>query len=96
MRVLLKAQLDTEKTNESIRDGTMTKSMQSIMETIRPEAAYFTAEDGRRTALIIFDMADSSEIPKIAEPFMQDFGARIDLMPVMNGDDLAKGLGALG
>ncbi|MFG3281460.1 hypothetical protein [Streptomyces sp. NPDC048111] len=96
MRVLLKAQLDTEKCNDAIRDGTMEKTMQSLMETLHPEATYFTAENGLRTALIFFDMTDSSEIPKIAEPLLQDFGAKVDISPVMNREDLAKGLGALG
>ncbi|MFI6048835.1 hypothetical protein ACIBCO_01955 [Streptomyces violascens] len=96
MRVLLKAIMDTEKTNEVIRNGTMQKSMQAALEALRPEAAYFTAEEGCRTALIFFDLADPSQIPKIAEPFFMDMGAKISFVPVMNGEDLEKGLAALG
>ncbi|MEU3372612.1 hypothetical protein ACFYM2_10895 [Streptomyces sp. NPDC006711] len=96
MRVLLKAQLDTHKANEAIRDGTLPKRMRTMMETLRPEAAYFTAEGGSRTALIVFDLADPSGIPKAVEPLLQDLDAKVDLSPVMNGEDLAKGLAALG
>ncbi|WP_438289856.1 hypothetical protein [Streptomyces sp. HUAS TT7] len=96
MRVLLRAILDTEKTNDAIRNGTMQKSMQATMEALRPEAAYFTTEEGCRTAFIFFDLADPSQMPKIAEPFFMDMGAKISFVPVMNGDDLEKGLAALG
>ncbi|MFD7336074.1 hypothetical protein [Streptomyces violascens] len=96
MRVLLKAIYDTEKTNDAIRDGSMQKTMQATMEALRPEAAYFTAEEGCRTAFIFFDLADPSQMPKIAEPFFMDFGAKVSFVPVMNGEDLEKGLAALG
>jgi hypothetical protein len=96
VRVLLKAILDTEKTNEVIRNGTMQKSMQAAMEALRPEAAYFTTQEGCRTALIVFDLADPSQMPKIAEPFFMEMGAKISITPVMNGEDLEKGLAALG
>ncbi|GAA2423093.1 hypothetical protein ACFPFX_18360 [Streptomyces mauvecolor] len=96
MRVLLKAILDTEKTNDAIRNGTMQKSMQSALEALSPEAVYFTAEEGCRTAFIFFDLADTSQIPKLAEPFYMDMGAKISIVPVMNREDLAKGLTALG
>ncbi|MFJ8311686.1 MULTISPECIES: hypothetical protein [unclassified Streptomyces] len=96
MRVLLRAELDTEKSNEAIRNGTMQKSMQSALEALRPEAAYFTAENGCRTAYIIFDLADPSAMPKAAEPFFLDFGAKVYCSPVMNAEDLEKGLAALG
>ncbi len=33
-----------------------------------PEAAYFLAEDGMRTALIFFDLQEPSQIPAVAEP----------------------------
>uniref|UniRef100_A0AAU2UWP3 GYD domain-containing protein n=1 Tax=Streptomyces sp. NBC_00003 TaxID=2903608 RepID=A0AAU2UWP3_9ACTN len=96
MRVLLKAILNTEKTNEVIRDGTMQKSMQAALESLRPEAAYFTTEEGCRTAFIVFDLADPSQMPKFAEPFFMEMGAKISVTPVMNREDLEKGLAALG
>ncbi|MGW2813745.1 hypothetical protein [Streptomyces sp. NPDC001415] len=96
MRVLLKAIFNTEKTNEVIRDGTMQKTMQATMEALRPEAAYFTTEEGCRTAFVVFDLADPSQMPKIAEPFFMEMGAKISVTPVMNGEDLEKGLAALG
>ncbi|MEV8523960.1 MULTISPECIES: hypothetical protein [unclassified Streptomyces] len=96
MRVMLRAELDTEKGNEAIRNGSLQKTMQSALEALRPEAAYFGANNGCRTAYIVFDLADPSQIPKVAEPFFMEMGAKISIDPVMNGEDLEKGLSALG
>lgn len=96
MRMMLKARLDTEKSNEAIRNGTLGKLMQSSMEQVKPEAAYFTADDGHRACYMVFDMEDSSQMPQIAEPFFLELGADVTYTPVMNPEDLQKGLSALG
>ena len=95
MRMLLKVQMDTPTSNEAIRQGTLQKIMEAAMEELRPEAAYFGAEDGCRTAFIFFDLADPSQLPKFSEPFFLQLGAKISYTPVMNGEDLAKGLAAI-
>ncbi|MBD0740950.1 DUF3303 family protein [Streptomyces sp. CBMA152] len=88
--------MDTEKANENIRSGSMQKTMESALEAINPEAAYFTTQNGCRTAYIVFDLEDPSQMPKIAEPFFMELGAKIYVTPVMDRDDLRKGLAALG
>jgi len=92
MRMLLKAQLDVSKANEALKDGSLQKAFESIMEKLNPEAAYFTVEDGKRTALIVFDLADPSQMPVAAEPLFQAVDAAVDFTPVMTEDDLQKGL----
>jgi len=96
MRVLLKAQMDTEKANEAIRNGTLGKLIQESMEQIKPEAAYFTTDNGQRTAYVVFDMQDSFQMPLLSEPFFLNLGAKITYTPVMNLDDVQKGLALLG
>jgi hypothetical protein len=96
MRVMLKASMDTEKANEAIRNGTLGKLVQESLEQLKPEAAYFTTDHGKRTAFLVFDMQDSSQMPAIAEPFFLDMGAEITYTPVMNLEDLNKGLAAIG
>jgi hypothetical protein len=59
---------------------------------LKPEAAYFLADDGRRTALMVFDLVDTSDIPSIAEPFFTTMNASVAIVPVMNADDLRRGL----
>jgi hypothetical protein len=43
----------------------------------------------------VFDLKDPSEIPSIAEPFFLNFNAKVAFCPVMNAEDLQKGLAAL-
>ncbi len=56
---------------------------------------YFTAFDGKRTAYLVFDMPDSSALPPFAEPFFVELNADVQVAPVMNSDDLQKGLSQL-
>lgn len=96
MRVLLKASMDTEKANEAIRNGTLPKLIEETVEQLKPEAAYFTSDHGKRTAFLVFDMEDSSQMPVISEPFFMQLGAEITYTPVMNLEDVQKGLAQLG
>ncbi|NUO42546.1 MAG: hypothetical protein HOV73_28255 [Streptomyces sp.] len=95
MRVLLKASMNTEKANEVIRSGKMPQLMQEAMGNIKPEAAYFTLDHGVRTCYLVFDMQDSSQMPQLGEPFFMDLDAELTMTPVMNADDLQKGLSQL-
>ncbi|GGK97833.1 MULTISPECIES: DUF3303 family protein [Streptomyces aurantiacus group] len=96
MRVMLKATLDTEKSSEAIREGKLAELIKSTMDTIKPEAAYFMPDEGQRSCVFVFDMQDSSDLPSLAEPFFLQLGAKVEVSPVMNLDDLQKGLSQLG
>lgn len=92
MRTLLKVQMDTAAASKAFADGSLSKVMASTMERLNPEAAYFGPEDGVRTAFIIFDLEHPSQIPSISEPLFNTFHAKVTFMPVMNREDLQKGL----
>jgi len=93
MRMMLKFTLPVEKGNEAFKDGSLAKTMEAVMGKLKPEAAYFGASGGLRGGMIFFDMADPSQIVEFAEPLFLNLNAAVDFMPVMNGDDLRKGLG---
>ncbi|MEV4860736.1 hypothetical protein ACFZC6_30345 [Streptomyces ossamyceticus] len=95
MRVLLKASFDTERSSEMLRSGKLHQMMEALKERTHPEATYFTVDQGRRTMYLFFDMTDSADMPSIAEPLFMEMGASIDYTPVMNFDDLQKGLAKL-
>jgi len=90
MRMMLKVNMDTRAANELARQGKLGPTIQSILEDLKPEAAYFAADDGERTGFIFFDLADPSAIPAIAEPWFLALNARITLQPVMNSADLGR------
>jgi hypothetical protein len=92
MRTMLKITIPVEAGNNSIKDGSLPKIMGEALERLKPEAAYFLAENGLRTALLVIDLKDPSDIPSISEPFFLGFNAGISATPCMNADDLKAGL----
>ena len=95
MRMMMKVSMPVDTANAAVRAGELGKKIQSILEIMKPEAAYFVEEDGKRTGLIFFDMKDSSELPAVAEPWFLAFNASLTVRPVMNLEDLAHAAPAM-
>lgn len=93
MRMMMRVQIPTDSGNAAIKDGSLPEIMASGLEALNAEAAYFIAEDGMRTALIFFEMGDSTEIPPAAEPFFMGLNADIALSPAMNVEEMKAGVG---
>ena len=90
MRVLLKVSIPTEKGNAMVKDGSLVKLLEPILDEQKPEAAYFTDVDGLRTMFIVVNLTEPSQIPAIAEPYFLAFNATVDFHPAMVFKDLAK------
>ena len=90
MRCLLKVSIPVLTGNATISDGSLGKTIESILADLKPEAAYFAGDNGKRTGFIFFDLKDASQIPAVAEPWFLAFDAHVDLLPAMNLDDLKK------
>ena len=90
MRCLMKVSIPVESGNTRICDGTLPKTLESILGELKPEAAYFCDDDGKRTGFIFFDLKDTSQIPAVAEPWFLAFNAHLELHPVMNLEDLKR------
>ena len=85
--------MPAEAGNQAIKDGTLGAVMERAAERWKPEAMYFGTFEGRRTGFVVFDMPDPSDMVPFAEPFFTGLNADVQLIPVMNADDLQKGLG---
>lgn len=93
MRFLFKISIPVEAGNAAAKNGF--KAIQAILEEQKPEAAYFVAEGGRRTGILIIDMKDASDIPRIAEPWFLALNASVDATPAMIPEDLQKAAPAI-
>jgi hypothetical protein len=91
MRFLLKVSIPTASGNARVLDGTLGKTIESILNDLKPEAAYFAEEQGSRTGFIFCNIKEESEIPMICEPWFLALGAHVELHPAMTLADLKKG-----
>jgi hypothetical protein len=87
---MMHVSMPVEKFNEALRDGSAAKKLGRILEETKPEAAYFTAKDGKRGGYIIVNISSASEIPRLAEPWFLNFNATVEFMPAMVPEDLQK------
>jgi hypothetical protein len=96
MRMLLTVTMPHEPFNTLVRKKKAGEILGRILQEIKPEAAYFTEQDGMRGAVLVIDVADPSRVPSIAEPFFLNFNADCRFRIVMNPDELGRaGLDAI-
>jgi hypothetical protein len=95
MRVMIKIEIPVERGNAAMRDGSLGKTIQAILEEQKPEAAYFTDSNGMRSGLLFVDLKDASKIPALAEPWFLALNAKVEFKPVMLPADLAKAEAAI-
>ena len=90
VRFMITCRIPVEKGNELVKNGTLGPTVQSIMEDLEPEAAYFVDVDGARGAHIVVEVEEASQIPPSVEPLMLALGAEIEVHCVMVLEDLGK------
>ncbi|PYV08127.1 MAG: panthothenate synthetase [Acidobacteria bacterium] len=97
MRMLLTVTIPHEPFNTLVRQKKAGAILQRILGELKPEAAYFTEENGTRGAVLVIDVAEPSRVPFFAEPFFLSFNADCRFRLVMSPDELGKaGLDKLG
>jgi hypothetical protein len=97
MRILLIAKIPHQQFNDAVKDSTVGSKLNRILEATKPEAVYFTEQDGRRSAVLIVDLPDPSKMPALSEPWFLTFNADVEIRVVMTPDDLKRaGLDELG
>jgi hypothetical protein len=94
MRFLMKVEWDGEAGNKALRDPKFGEKMTALLKEMKAEAAYFTTPNGNRGGYIVINMDDPSQMVAMAEPFFFGFKAKVEYMPVMLPQDLAKGMPA--
>ena len=93
MRMLLRVSIPVEEGNAALKAATFGLTVERILADLKPEAAYFFADDnGNRSGSIVFDMQDPSQIPAVAEPWFFAFNAKVSIRPVMTPQDLGAAM----
>ncbi len=93
MRILITFSINPEKGDQLIKEGRMGETMGSILEELRPEAAYFTDVEGTRGGFLVVNMEDGSQMPAMVEPLFLGVGATVHMQPVMTSEDLQGAAG---
>jgi hypothetical protein len=62
---------------------------------IHTEIIGFDPQDGKRSAILILNLQDASQIAAMAEPWFLAFNAEIEATPVMLAEDLQKAAPAI-
>ncbi len=97
MRFIAHAEFPLEPFNTFIKDGSAGRRLQAVLEDCKPEAVYFVEDNGCRTAILVLDLKDASQLPSFAEPWFLQFNANIKFRAAMTPKDLRKaGLEGLG
>jgi hypothetical protein len=97
MKILLTVEFPPEPFNSLVRSGKVGELIGRILETIKPETAYFTDQDGKRGGIFVINVQTSSDVPAFAEPFFLNFQANCKFRILMSPEDLQKaGLDELG
>ncbi len=73
MRMLMNVRIPPQPFNAAVKNGSVGAKLNKILETIKPEAVYFTEQNGQRGAVLIVDLPDTSKIPVLAEPWFLTF-----------------------
>jgi hypothetical protein len=88
--MLLSVTFPPEPFGTLVREKKAGQILNRILSELKPEAAYFTEENGSRGGLLVIDLPEPSRIPFYAEPFFLNFRAECRLRVAMTAEDLAK------
>jgi len=95
--MLLNVTFPHEPFNTAVRKGTAGATLGKILEALKPEAVYFTEQDGQRGAVLVVNVEDPSQVPALAEPWFLHFQADCKFRIAMTPEDLRRaGLEELG
>ena len=88
MKMILTVTMPHEHFNSYTKDGTIGKILADIMAELKPEAAYFSLNDGKRCAFLVVNVDKASDYVKYAEPFFLKFKADIKFDIVITPEEI--------
>ena len=92
MRLMMNFKIPTDAGNKAGDEHRIGKAIEKLVADTGATEAYFFMKDGMRAGVIFFEETDQANLPRYNEPLMEALGAEIDIVPVLNLDDLKRGL----
>jgi hypothetical protein len=97
MRMIMNVTIPHHTFNAAVKDGTVGAKIGKILEAIKPEAVYFTEQNGKRGAVLIVDLPNDAKVPALAEPWFLTFEADVQIRIAMTPEDLQRsGIDSMG
>ena len=90
MKMLLTVDFPLEPFNSLVKNGKAGEIIKKILETIKPEIAYFTEQDGKRGGIFVVNINSPSDVPFFSEPFFLEFDASCKFRILMSPEDLQQ------
>ncbi len=88
MRFMCRFRIPVETGNQLAKEGKLGLKVQAILEEQKPEAVYFSLEQGKRTVFVVVNIDQTSQLPQIAEPWFQAFNAEMEADIAMTAEDM--------
>ena len=92
---MITCRIPMEKANDLAKTASLHSTIHSILEELKPEAAYYSDIEGARVGYIVVSMDDASQISSIVEPLYLRLGAAIQVHRVMTPEELGKATPAI-
>lgn len=96
MRFMVQFWIPTQVGNEAVRSGKIEKVLKKLGEDLKPEAMYFYPAEGLRAGCMFIQTDNPAIGTAVGERMWFGLQAQIRVTPVMNIDDLGKGLSEMG
>jgi hypothetical protein len=90
MRMLMNVKMPNAEFNAVVKNGSAGKIINRIIEECAAEAVYFTEEQGCRACILVVNVEEPSQIPRLAEPWFLSFNASVEFRVVMSPEELRK------
>lgn len=88
MKMILTVTMPHEPFNELIKDGSVGKVLNEILGELKPDAAYFSLNEGKRSLFLVINVDKGADYVKYAEPFFLKFNADIKYDIVITPEEI--------
>jgi hypothetical protein len=90
MRMIMNVTLPLEPFNSLVRSGEIAGVIRKILDAVKPDTIYFTEQDGYRGAIAVVNVAEASDVPRLAEPWFLGLEAECSFRIAMTPEDLGR------